>query len=472
MSSIALARPPEIGFIARMRFHCPECNQPLTCRDDLVGGTVRCPACKKRVRVPEPDEDSSETVAPRRADGEPREVMIEIADTSTASHASVPFWQSALIGTGIAVVFYVCLLPLAGRDIRLIDLFTARGWVPIALVWMMAVCIAILFLKSRALKQERLAMNRDALPVDIAAEINENNVADFIDHVNHQPEEFRNSYILSRIRRGLEHFYTRRSNPEVANMLASQSDIDATEIQSSYELVKVFIWAIPILGFIGTVLGISDAISGIEFSNDVKAMEASVARMLSGLGIAFDTTLIALVMSILVSIPANAMQKGEEELLNRIDEYCNENLLKRLDDGGGVSDVADNTQLILNALGSAVAESQHDLLQEMKEVQSELARTQREHLELFADVNKTVGEQVKALEERVDQTLGDVVSSVREEGQVAMQAAAESLAANFDALERGIGALNRVLEKLGEQQVVIQQVEAPRRGLFGRKKLF
>ena len=44
-------------------------------------------------------------------------------------------------------------------------------------------------------------------------------------------------------------------------MLKSQSEIDATMVDSSFDLIKVFIWAIPIPGFIGTVLGISDAVS-------------------------------------------------------------------------------------------------------------------------------------------------------------------------------------------------------------------
>ena len=47
-------------------------------------------------------------------------------------------------------------------------------------------------------------------------------------------------------------------------MLKSQSEIDATMVDSSYVLIKVFIWAIPILGFIGTVLGISEAVSVLE----------------------------------------------------------------------------------------------------------------------------------------------------------------------------------------------------------------
>ena len=53
----------------------------------------------------------------------------------------------------------------------------------------------------------------------------------------------------------------------------------------------------------------------------------------SHLGVAFDTTLLALVLSLFVKIPQSALQKSEEDLVTWVDEYCNENLLKRLNDG-------------------------------------------------------------------------------------------------------------------------------------------
>ena len=79
------------------------------------------------------------------------------------------------------------------------------------------------------------------------------------------------SFLVNRVRRGLEHFRVRKSSSEVATILASQSEIDATAVDSSYTLLKVFIWAIPILGFIGTVIGISAAVSG--FSGSLEAAE-------------------------------------------------------------------------------------------------------------------------------------------------------------------------------------------------------
>tara|TARA_B100000963_G_scaffold344022_1_gene346453 strand:- start:752 stop:1288 length:537 start_codon:yes stop_codon:yes gene_type:complete len=117
-------------------------------------------------------------------------------------------------------------------------------------------------------------------------------------------------------------------------MLKSQSEIDATMVDSSYVLIKVFIWAIPILGFIGTVLGISEAVSSfggeMGAAADIEVIKEQLGQVTGGLSEAFDTTLVSLIFSLWVMFPTSVMQKNEEDLLNKVDEYCNEYFLKRL----------------------------------------------------------------------------------------------------------------------------------------------
>jgi septal ring factor EnvC (AmiA/AmiB activator) len=61
-------------------------------------------------------------------------------------------------------------------------------------------------------------------------------------------------------------------------------------------------------------------------------MKQSIASVTTGLGVAFDTTLLALVMSILIMFPSSSLQKAEEDFLNRVEAYCDERLGRRLDD--------------------------------------------------------------------------------------------------------------------------------------------
>ena len=143
--------------------------------------------------------------------------------------------------------------------------------------------------------------------------------------------------MVTRCLRGLEHFRVRKSAPDTATILSSQSDIDASNVDSSYTMFHVFIWAIPILGFLGTVIGVSSAVGGftgtLESSSDIGALKEGLKSITSGLGTAFDTTLVALSMAMILTFPLSGLQKYEGDILGQIDEYTNENFLRRLDDG-------------------------------------------------------------------------------------------------------------------------------------------
>ena len=224
--------------------------------------------------------------------------------------------------------------------------------------------------------------------------------------------------MLKRILRGLEHFKARESNPEVASMMNMQSEIDAGKISGSYTLVKVFLWAIPIMGFIGTVLGISTAIAGLagglgEMGGDMDRLMDQLTNVTVGLGVAFDTTLVALCMSIVLSFPASSMQKAEEDLLAEVDGYCLENLLKRLSDAGGVSDVAGNTRSLVNALAPALAENQQDLLKELRDVGAGMAAGQARQLELVERTTAAIEAQRAAIEAKVGGDGGEPGSGVQ-----------------------------------------------------------
>ena len=89
--------------------------------------------------------------------------------------------------------------------------------------------------------------------------------------------------------------------------------------EESYLLPRYISWAVPILGFIGTVLGISLAADGIRRIIGSDAGLSSLSGDLSGaiapLGIAFDTTLIALSLSVVLTLILSLVQRGEERTL-------------------------------------------------------------------------------------------------------------------------------------------------------------
>jgi hypothetical protein len=80
--------------------------------------------------------------------------------------------------------------------------------------------------------------------------------------------------------------------------------------------------------------GFSDSVSAAA---DLEVMKDSIGTVTTGLGIAFDTTLLALVMSLFIMFPTSSLQKAEEDHLARVDEYCQSDLVARLDDDRGQS---------------------------------------------------------------------------------------------------------------------------------------
>ena len=105
-------------------------------------------------------------------------------------------------------------------------------------------------------------------------------------------------------------------------------------METSYALVRGFVWAIPVLGFVGTVLGLSQAIGGfggvLAATDDVGQLAPALGEVTGGLSTAFDTTLKALVAALCIQLAMTFLKKSEEEFLDECSEYCNRNVVSRL----------------------------------------------------------------------------------------------------------------------------------------------
>lgn len=456
-----------------MRFVCPHCAMPLTCDEGWAGQLVQCPACNNRVKVPGEAGASSAGGAAAGGGRRRRRSAYQWGDRS-----SIPAWAGALIALGFTVVWYLAVYPF--EDTYFGELFYARGPVPYALVFLTGWAWTIIAVKFYALRRQQAALIFDALPMGIAEDITRTTVEAFLNHVDRLPLRLQDCLLVMRVRRGLEHFLVRQNNQEVADLMSSQSDIDANAIQSSYTMVKVFIWAIPILGFIGTVMGISEAIGAfsgsLDKAEDVQFLVDSINRVTGGLGVAFDTTLVALVLSLLVSFPSSGMQKAEEEFLNRVDEYCNENLLKRLDDGSG---------------GLGEIKTEGDVVRAMATVVGQMGELHREQVEQVRQTGEALREQLAAMGERaqehgaaVDAHLGQALELMRqgigERAAESIRQTEGTMAGHLGALAEGVRRLNDALRDLGERRIVVRQLRRPKglrffvgakgRGDDGKKK--
>lgn len=436
---------------------CPGCGKSLKVSNKLAGKSRSCPHCNATVKIPdtlesdpEPEVPNFQVVeSPKGGRGKSsgvtaqRKVVHKKPDSSWFSSAGdsassdVSIWLSGLIGLALSAVLYAVTFPI--NETYFGALFWHRGPIPIPTTIVAFWAMAILVLKSFSLKEQKKAMLVDVLPSEVSEEITVESIDDFIDHINSLPGTGSDSFLINRVVRGIEHFRVRKSAAETVTMMESQSVIDANNVAGSYTIVKVFIWTLPILGFIGTVMGVSAAVASLAGSlsggDSMDAMKSALQEVFGGLGTAFDTTLLALILSLIVKIPASAMQKSEEDLITSVDEYCNENLLRRLNDGRA------------GAAGIAASSGNDAALQRW-----------------LGQMTDSAVEIQKSLTQLTEQTV-----ALRAKTQSTINQANGSLTDHLAGVQRGLAGLNGVLEKLGENQVVIQQVDpTPKRRWFGR----
>jgi biopolymer transport protein ExbB/TolQ len=121
---------------------------------------------------------------------------------------------------------------------------------------------------------------------------------------------------------------------DVDEILRSQAEQDESVMETSYSLLRGFIWAIPVLGFIGTVLGLSEAVGGfgsvLGSTSEVNEITQSLKGVTAGLAVAFDTTLVALIAALFLQIIYTFLHKSEQEFLDSCSEYCHRNVVNRL----------------------------------------------------------------------------------------------------------------------------------------------
>jgi biopolymer transport protein ExbB/TolQ len=150
-------------------------------------------------------------------------------------------------------------------------------------------------------------------------------VPDLLPLLADTPQHLQKGFLVRRLRDLLEHVH-RTGKPETLDAeIKYLADIDAMRAQHGYAFVRVIIWAIPILGLLGTVIGITSVFAHL----DIKHFDASLPMVLSGLQVAFDTTGLALAMSMMLMFGQYFVDRTEQALLAEVDARVNSELVGR-----------------------------------------------------------------------------------------------------------------------------------------------
>ena len=185
--------------------------------------------------------------------------------------------------------------------------------------------MACLFAKLMGSLGERFAQAQQLLPTWDGKPVSANELTSLQQSLSLASERVRNTYIGRRIANVLNFVASRGSASELDDQLRTFSDNDAMALDSSYAINRFLIWAMPILGFLGTVLGITEAISGIS----PEQLEKGAEGVSSGLTKAFDATALALSFTLIAMFLNSILEKIEQGLLERVDHFVDAELAHR-----------------------------------------------------------------------------------------------------------------------------------------------
>ncbi len=262
----------------------------------------------------------------------------------------VNLWLILTMALAIASTIYAIVWPFQTSFIGV--LLYDRGLTQYLVIYLASVVVSLILMKLIKIQQEVSFLRRQWLP-------------ELVNFENPRAKELlslqknlakKNRLLAIRCSRVIAAYIQSGSRKAATELALDDSTFYLSASESSYTFPRILVWAIPLLGFIGTVIGISRAVSGfssfLEQAGEIEQIKEGIGTVTSGLAVAFDTTLLALLLSVLVMIPLVLVERLESRLLLSIDIYLNDNLLPRFKEQ---SDKFDQRTIKLS-IGEAIQE--------------------------------------------------------------------------------------------------------------------
>jgi biopolymer transport protein ExbB/TolQ len=251
-------------------------------------------------------------------------------------YTDVNSWFVLLLTFVITAVFFIglCYLPSSIRSTKAIAMILERGWTPYAMVVLFVLALMILFVKWRKLAFQKKAFRVELIPSGDNFALTPQTALEVIAVLNESVDDPKRFVLFNRIERALLNLKNVGNVSDVSEMLRSQAENDESHMDSSYGILSGIIWVIPILGFIGTVIGLSGAIGGfgavLSADTTVSSLRESLSPVTGSLGIAFDTTFVALLLAMVIQMLMTLLRKQEESFLDACRDYAHVNVISRL----------------------------------------------------------------------------------------------------------------------------------------------
>ena len=185
--------------------------------------------------------------------------------------------------------------------------------------------LAIMGFKAVRLLGERRLLDVDLVPVAEGMRILPEDTREFARQVQALPDDRQRMLLPRALLGALRRFNSTRNIQDVSTTTHTICESEADRLESELSMIRYISWAIPSIGFIGTVRGIGEALAQAD-----KAVQGDIAGVTQSLGVAFNSTFIALLISIFLMFLVHQLQLVQERLVFDSENYCDDKLIRHM----------------------------------------------------------------------------------------------------------------------------------------------
>ncbi|QEG43250.1 MotA/TolQ/ExbB proton channel family protein [Roseimaritima ulvae] len=270
--------------------------------------------------------------------------------------------------------------------------------------------------------------------------------SEWLQSLSQLPVAAHGSRLVGRLEELLQRQVRRGNARQLADDLREVSGRDSDDAHDSLQLVRIIVWAIPMLGFLGTVIGITQTLGGLDFSDGT----AAVDRLKSGLYVAFDTTALGLVLSVVAIFLQFPVEQAEQQLMALIDRRSGELLAAHLPDPA-----ADGVSGQIATLCEGVLAAVQQSLGTQAELWRETIDGAHQHWQTVVAATGT--ELSDSIGQAVGSAIGPALANHTSELQHIQQQGVEAIDGRWQQWQLALSDNARIL--LAHQQTLVRQAE-------------
>ena len=150
-------------------------------------------------------------------------------------------------------------------------------------------------------------------------------ISTVVDDLENLKDGIANTPLIRTLKVSLRRFLLSQDIHATAEVIEAECVALGNKNEAENSMIRYLIWAIPSIGFIGTVRGIGQALAQAD-----KALAGDISGMTNSLGVAFNSTLVALFVSMILMFLLYQLQRAQDSLTVSVNDYCQNKVLDPL----------------------------------------------------------------------------------------------------------------------------------------------